>query len=77
MKTHVNVGYPSEHFNDPDETLEYMAEQFGGKRNGSGCGFGQRDMHFDFPDKKSAQKFIKECKAYKWNFKIIAEIQKD
>ena len=76
MKTYVDVGYPSEYFSAPDHKFESLAAKFNGNRNGSGCGFGQRDMHFDFPTKKEASGFVKECKGIDWGFKIVVQIQK-
>lgn len=70
----VSIGYPSEYFNAPDDKFAKLADKHNGAFSGSGCGFGQRDLHFVFETKKSAQEFIKACKGAKFKFKVKFKI---
>jgi len=47
---------------EQDARIRRVAKKYGGKFNGSGAGFGERDMDFDFPSEPKARSFMKELK---------------
>jgi len=61
MKYRVFVSYPASAYmasSVDEKLLEADAKKFGGKKFGSGAGFGQRDVDFgDFTDENKAEDF--------------------
>ena len=76
QKYEARVGYPSEYFNAPDAKFNELAGKHSAKFGGSGCGFGQRDLHFTFETKKAADAFVKEAKKIPFDFKAKFYVDK-
>lgn len=53
-----------------DSLIEAKAQKVGATRNGSGTGFGRRDISFDVPDEKVGQ-FKRDCEKLKYVYRVF------
>lgn len=63
-----------------DEKISSLAKKCKGKEEGSGAGFGERDISFDFASKANVTKFIESLKTLKTKVRISIrelKIEKD
>jgi hypothetical protein len=76
FKPYISVSVYYEGFDEnTDKVYNKLAKEFGGKEEGSGYGFGQRDVGFTFYDLKSASDFAKKALKLKSTVGVQAECE--
>ncbi len=58
----VSIPYQDDSVWDKSDKVDKIAEKFKGKRNGSGAGFGYRDIDYTFKNAKQTEEFIEGLK---------------
>ncbi len=70
----VEIAYPAPISPELDDQLLQLAERYGGRWSGSGCGVAEqipeRDVEFCFRDRSTAERFAESC----WLLAVVCVI---